>query len=134
MPSPCFQRSVDRIIEKEVLSDTFAYFDNIHVDGGHQAEHDKNLEKICKPSKEKNLTHNKDKCTFSTTKLKTLGFVTGNGEISQDPEHLKPLKELSHPHDAKSLNMRLDYFRIMLSGTQNCQIKLVRLTNQNHSH
>ena len=82
---PCFQRTIDQFIEKEELSDTFAFFENIHICGMDQEQHDKNLVKFHKASEKNNLTYNKDKCISSTTKLKALGFVIENGEISPDP-------------------------------------------------
>ena len=66
--------------------------------------------KFCKASEKNNLTCNEDKCVFSTTKLKTLGFVIENGGISPDPDCLKPLKELHPPHDGKSLKCVLGLF------------------------
>ena len=73
--------------------------------GRDQAEHDKNLKTICKSFKKNTLTYNEDKCTFSTTKLKTPGFVIDNGEVSPNRELLKPLKELCH--DGKYLKLVL---------------------------
>ena len=40
---PPFQRTIDQFIEKEELSDNFAFFDNIHICGIAQEQHDKNL-------------------------------------------------------------------------------------------
>ena len=87
----CFQRTIDQFIEKEELSDTFAFFDNIHSCGMNQEQHDKNLVKFCKASEKNDLTYNEDKCVFSTTKSSTLGFIIENGEISPGPDRLKPI-------------------------------------------
>ena len=40
---PRFQRTIDQFIEKEELSDNFAFFDNINICGIAQEQHDKNL-------------------------------------------------------------------------------------------
>ena len=40
---PPFQRTIDQFIEKEELSDNFTFFDNIHICGIAQEQHDKNL-------------------------------------------------------------------------------------------
>ena len=61
---PCFQRTIDQFIEKEELSDTFAFITYI------SSEWVKN------------------------SMIKTLDFVIENGEISPDRNRLKPLKEL----------------------------------------
>ena len=75
-----------------------------------QEQYDKNLVKLRKASEKNNLTYNEDKFTFSTTKLKILGVAIENGEISPDPDHLKPLKELPLSHDGKSLKLALALF------------------------
>ena len=82
---PCFQRTIDQFIEKKELSDTFAFFDSIHICGMDQEQHDKNLVKFRKASEKNNLTDTEDKCIFSTTKLKTLGFVIEMVKYSQTP-------------------------------------------------
>ena len=82
---PCFQRTIDQFIEKEELSDTFAFFDIIHICGMDQEQHDKNLVKFRKASEKNNLTDTEDKCIFSTTKFKTLGFVIEMVKYSQTP-------------------------------------------------
>ena len=61
---PCFQRTIDQFIEKEELSDTFAFITYISSE------------------------------LVKNSIIKTLGFVIENGEISPDPDRLKPLKEL----------------------------------------
>ena len=91
----CFQRTIDQFIEKEELSDTFAFFDNIHSCGMDQEQHDKNLVKFCKASEKNDLTYNEDKCVFSTTKSRTLGFIIENGEISPGPDRLKPIERMT---------------------------------------
>ena len=125
--APCFQRIIDKFIEQEELSDTFAFFDNIHICGMDQEQHDKNLEKFRKASEKNNLTYNEDKCIFSTTTLNTLGFVIENGEISPDPDRLKPLKELPIPHDGKSLKRVIGLFSHYVQWMQSFLTKLVHL-------
>ena len=82
---PWFQRTIYQFIEKEELSDIFAFFDDIHIWGMDQEQYDKNLVKFRKASEKNNLTYNEGNCIFSTTKLKTLGLVIENGEIYQGP-------------------------------------------------
>ena len=94
---PCFQRTIDPFIEKEELSDTFAFFDNMHICAMDKEQHDKNFVKFRKASEKNNVTYNEGKCILSTTKLKTVGLVTENSEISPDLNGLKSLKELTLP-------------------------------------
>ena len=63
----CFQRTMDNFILEEELDDTFAFMDNLTICGMTEKEHDINLEKFNEAAKCKNLTFNKDKCTFCAT-------------------------------------------------------------------
>ena len=69
----CFQRTINELIEREGLLDTFAYLDNVTVCGKTQEEHDSNLEKFLKSAENINLIYNHDKCSFSQNKICTLG-------------------------------------------------------------
>ena len=75
-----------------------------------QEQHDKNLVKFRKASEKNNLAYNEDKCIFSTTNLKTLGFVIENVEISPDSNLLRPVKKLPLPYGGKSLKRALGLF------------------------
>ncbi|KFD61358.1 hypothetical protein M514_12069, partial [Trichuris suis] len=68
-----FQRTIDLFIKDEHLEGAFAYVDDITVCGSTQADHDRNLENFLKTAQRWNFTLNKDKCTFSTRKLRILG-------------------------------------------------------------
>ena len=43
---PMFQRSMDKIVEEESLTDTFPYMDNITIEGYDQQHHDENCRKF----------------------------------------------------------------------------------------
>ena len=70
----CFQRTMANFILEEELDDTIAFMDNLTICGMTEKEHDINLEKFNKPGKGRNLTFNKDKCTFRTTSLNFSGY------------------------------------------------------------
>ena len=106
----CFQREMDRFISDYSLQATYAYLDNITVCGKDKADHDMNLNKFMEAAKKANLTFNKDKCEFSTTRLKILGSVVENGTIKPDPERLKPLLDLSPPQNPKQLRRTMGFF------------------------
>ena len=61
---PCFQRTIDQFTEEEELSDTFAFFDNIHICGMDQEQHDRNLVKFRKASEKNNLLIMKRNVSF----------------------------------------------------------------------
>ena len=99
-----FQRIMSDLISDENLTGTFAYLDNVIIGGIDQVEHDENLEKFMTAARKFNITYNDSKSIFSTTELKTMGFIIGpNGQVRPDPERLRPLREMPCPHDKKSL-------------------------------
>lgn len=59
-----------------------------------QAQHDRNLESFLEAAKKRNLTFNRDKCTFSTTTISILGSLMSNGEIKSGPLRLSQLPGL----------------------------------------
>jgi hypothetical protein len=60
----CFQRVIDRIIEEEGLTGTFAYLDDVTICGNDQNEHDENLQKFLDTAKRYSLILNNDKKCF----------------------------------------------------------------------
>ncbi|KFD62568.1 LOW QUALITY PROTEIN: hypothetical protein M514_25304 [Trichuris suis] len=122
----CFQRIIDLFIKDEHLEGTFAYLDDITVCGSTQAEHDKNLENFLKAAQRWNFTLNKDKCTFSTRKLRILGYEIENGEIRPDPTRLQPLRDLPVPKDKKSLQRTLGLFAYYSQWIFNYSTKLLK--------
>ena len=106
----CFQREMDNFVAENSLESTFPYLDNITICGRDKADHDRNLSKFLSAAESKNLTYNKDKCTFSTTKLSLLGSIIENGQIRPDPDRLSALLELPPPTNAKGLKRVLGFF------------------------
>ena len=94
-----FQRSIDDVITKENIKDTFAFVDNVAICGKTQKEHDENLEKFLEAAKKYNMTFNEEKSIFSTDILTLFGSVISKGTIKPDPERLHPLKELPPPQN-----------------------------------
>ncbi|KRY84767.1 Retrovirus-related Pol polyprotein from transposon 17.6, partial [Trichinella pseudospiralis] len=95
----CFQRVINSFIEKEKLKGVVAYLDDVT-----------NLEQFLSAAKKWNFTFNTDKCSFSTSKLRILGYEIENGEIRPNPRRLQPLRDLPLPCDAKALRRVLGLF------------------------
>ena len=119
-----FQREMDRFIEENSLEATYAYMDNITICGHDQAHHDRNLRKFMDAASHINLTYNCDKCDFSTTSLKILGYLVENGMKRPDPDRLRPLVELPVPNHLKALRRALGLFSYYSQWIQNYSDKI----------
>ena len=93
---------MDRIIDNEKLTDTFAHLDNVTICGRTQEEHDCNLQNFFTAAEKYDMTFNNEQSIISTTTLKLMGYIISNGCIKPDPERLRPLKDLSAPHNLTS--------------------------------
>ena len=76
-----FQRIMNQVIDSHDLGATFAYLDDIIVCGNSQEEHDQNLKRFLEMAEKLNLTLNRDKCIFSQTSIKILGYLVSNGSM-----------------------------------------------------
>ncbi|XP_059810217.1 uncharacterized protein LOC132383332, partial [Hypanus sabinus] len=105
-----FQREMDRMVDQYQLQATFPYLDNITICGHDRPDHDANLQRFLQVAAALNLTYNRDKCVFGTTRLAILGYVVENGVIGPDPERMRPLLELPLPTTLKALRRCLGFF------------------------
>ncbi|XP_059806295.1 uncharacterized protein LOC132381094 isoform X2 [Hypanus sabinus] len=62
-------REMDRIVNQYQLQATFPYLDNITICGHDWPDHDANLQRFLQVAEALNLTYNRDKCVFGTTRL-----------------------------------------------------------------
>ena len=83
---PCFQRLIDRIIEENCCKGTYAYLDNITIDGKTQQEHDENFQKFLKVAKQCSLTFNEDKSIISSDSIRLRGSKISQGTLEPDPD------------------------------------------------
>ena len=107
---PCFQKTIDWIIEAEGLQGTYSYLDDVTVCGKDQEEHDYNLNKFLIAAKKYNLTLNKEKSSFSQKSINLLGYTITNHTIRPDPERLKPLRALPVPDNTQTLERAIGIF------------------------
>ena len=106
----CFQRVMDDFIRDNRLEDTFVYLDDVTVCGRTKEEHDVNLKRFLDAANKYNLTLNEDKCVYSVSTIKLLGYCISEGEIKPDPERLEPLRNLPLPQDTKALRRAVGMF------------------------
>ena len=105
-----FQRSMDKFVEDENLTDTSPYLDNITVGGYNQEHHDENCRKFHDAVKRCGITLNESKSITSTSSMKILGYCVSNNTIKPDPERLQPLEQLPPPTSVNSLRRTLGLF------------------------
>ena len=116
-----FQRSIDKIILDENLSNTFAFVDNLTVCGGTQEEHDKNLRAFYETARKYNITFNESKSILSATSITLLGYTISNNKISPDYNRLKPLLEMPPPSTLKAQKRIVGMFSYYSKYVKNCQ-------------
>ncbi|XP_059841033.1 uncharacterized protein LOC132402257 isoform X1 [Hypanus sabinus] len=110
-------REMDRMVDQYQLQATFPYLDNITICGHDRPDHDANLQRFLQVAAALNLTYNRDKCVFGTTRLAILGYVVENGVTGPDPERMCPLLELPLPTTLKALRWCLGFFPITPNGS-----------------
>ena len=127
-----FQRTIDKVLESEGVSDTFAYVDNVHVCGRTKEEHDQNVITFKKVRDKHNITLNDEKTVECTTSLTTLGYTISNNIISPDLNRLKPLLEMPPPLTFKSQKRIVGMFSYYSKFIENFS-KKIRPLNQNRT-
>ena len=105
-----FQRLMDCFIEENHLTGVTAFVDNLYVGGHTQEDHDVNLNRLMVAAEKWNLTFNQGKTVISTKSLQILGYLIENGNISPDPDRVKPLIDLPVPSDSPSLKRTIGMF------------------------
>ena len=104
------QRLMDCFIEKNHLTGVKAFVDNLYIGGYTQEDHDVNLNRLMVAAEKWNLTFNQGKTVISTKSLQILGYLIENGNISPDPDRVKPLIDLPVPSDSPSLKRTIGMF------------------------
>ena len=120
---------LDKILNDEALTDTFAYIDNVTICGRTQEEHDKNLATFLEVCKKYNITLNDSKSIISATSITLLGFTVCNNQISPDYDRLRPLLEMP-PTSLKSQRRMVGMFSYYSKVVKNFSDKIM-LLNRN---
>ena len=97
-----FQRTIDKVIQKEGLKDTFAFVDNLTVCGRTKEEHDENVQKFLKMLIKYNFTLNESKTINCATSITVLGYTVSYDRISPDQKRLRPLLDMPPPSTVKA--------------------------------
>ena len=126
----CFQRTMNNIIEKENLSCTFAYVDNVTICGNSDEEHDQNLNEFLKVASKYGITFNDSKSIIGVQTIDLFGYRISKGEIRPDPERLSPLRQLLPPSNQKCQRRIIGMFAYYSPWISHFSDK-IQLLNQN---
>ncbi|KAK3105898.1 hypothetical protein FSP39_008092 [Pinctada imbricata] len=77
--------------------------DDIIVFGSDQKTHDANLRAVLQRLREKNLTLNKEKCSFNQNKISFFGYVFSAEGISADPKKVEAIKDAKKPSNQSEI-------------------------------
>ena len=124
-----FQRTIDGIIEKEELSDTFAYVDNVTICGKTIEEHNRNLKNFEQAAAKYNLTFNIDKSIYCSESITLLGYQVEHHAIKPDPSRLQALIEMTPPTNPDSLRRIVGLFAYYSKWIKNFSTKIHPLSH-----
>ena len=119
-----FQRTIDKVILKEELRDTFAFVDNITVCGRTKEEHDRNVTLFRKLVKKYNFTLNEEQTVTSVETISVLGYTISHKKITPDQDRLKPLLEMPPPSSLKAQKRITGMFAYYSKFIQNFSEKI----------
>ena len=98
---PCFQREMDKFVERNELQKTYPYLDNLTICGADQAEHDDNYSRTIEACKNEDVELNDKKSVISVPTIKVLGHEISHNSIKPDPDRLAPLRDMPPPANLK---------------------------------
>ena len=94
-------------VMNEILEDckTFVttFVDDLMVHSNSFEEHVKHIGIILSKLNDAGITLNKKKCKFGHSKVKFLGVIVGEGEVSPDPEKVEAIKNFRKPATKKEM-------------------------------
>ena len=102
-----FQRLMDRLIGPELEPHVFTYLDDIIVVSETFEEHFKWLEKVLTILQKAGFTVNQEKSHFCCLKVRYLGYILNEHELTVDPDKVQGIKEYPAPKTIKHLRRLL---------------------------
>ena len=116
------------------LDGTIIYLDDILVHGRTMEEHDERLEQVFRRIEKHNLSLNPVKCQFTLSEIQYLGHKLFGGQISPDPDRIKPIIDSPHPSNTAELERFLgmiNYFRHYIPDCAHLSSPLYEMKKQN---
>ncbi|XP_033103314.1 uncharacterized protein K02A2.6-like [Anneissia japonica] len=130
--SEIFQNTVARMLAG--LKGCRNMSDDIVVCGTTKQEHDDNLKAVLQRLKNCNARLNKDKCTFSKTKVSFFGHIFSGDGVSLDPQKIAAIVNMKPPKNAKEIRSFLgmaQYVSRFIPGYASLSTPLRLLTHNN---
>lgn len=100
-------RLIDQVLGCDLEPNVFVYMDDVIIASETVEHHLELLSKIAKRLKDAGLTISAEKSRFCMKRLKYLGHIVGEGNISPDPGGIAPILEYPQPKSAKDIRRLL---------------------------
>lgn len=85
------------------ILNVFAYMDDILVTGKTREEHDRALLEVLNRAREKGVKFNLNKMQLAVNKVKYLGHIFSEDEMTPDSDRIEAIKEMGEPKDKTDL-------------------------------
>ena len=105
------------------------FFDDVTVKGAHFDVHLSNLEQCLRRIKDCGYTLNALKCKFLQTRIKYLGYIVENGNVSLDPERIEVITNFPTPKNVKALRRFLGMCQFCSRFLPDLNCRLIPLHN-----
>ena len=100
-----FQKEMSRVLEG--LEGVVCQVDNVLVHAPDQETHDARLNAVLARMKEKGVTLNKEKCSFSQPQLKFLDHIVDDHGVSADPGKTAAIRDMKPPRNTTEVSRLL---------------------------
>lgn len=94
---------MNKIFEDQISKNVEIYIDDILVKSSRKDDHPKDLEETFRNLREVGIKIKPNKCTFGMKEGKFLGYLISKGKITENPEKIEAILNLSHPRTMKEV-------------------------------
>ena len=122
-----FQRTIDKVVRAENLTDTFSYVDNVTVCGNTLEELQRNVSNFHHMRKKYNITLNHAKTIDAVLSITVLGYTISQNKISPDYSRLRPLLEMPPPMNLRAQKRVVGMFSYYSKFIRNFSDKMLNL-------
>ena len=98
-----YQRAMVTLFHDMIHKEIEVYVDDMIAKSRSEEEHLVNLRKLFERLRKFKLRLNPTKCTFGVKSGKLLGFIVSQRGIEVDPDKVRSILEMPHPHTEKEV-------------------------------